>query len=93
MAQGRYDAGLMKRGAEARRLIRHGEDPVRMLLAVVWPDHDWAESAFHTRLSDCPSCSGSAVGCAECGSTGLVTVARRQLLAVEDVASAEYEAA
>jgi hypothetical protein len=93
MAQGRYDAGLMKRGEEARRLIRHGEDPVRMLLAVVWPDHDWAESAFNTQLTDCPRCSGSTVGCEECGSTGLVTVARRKLLAVEDLAAAVYEAA
>jgi hypothetical protein len=92
MAQVRYDAALMERGAEARRLIRHGEDPVRMLLAVVWPDHDWAESAFNTRLAGCPRCSGT-VGCEECGSTGLVTVARRKLLAIEDLAAAVYEAA
>ena len=92
MAQGRYDAGLMKRGEEARRLIRHGEDPVRMLLAVVWPDHDWAEGAFNTRLTDCPRCSGT-VGCEECGSTGLVSVARRKVLAIEDLAAAVYQAA
>ena len=83
----------MKRGEAARRLITHGDDPVRMLLAVVWPDHDWAETALHTRFTSCPDCSSGAGGCAECGSTGLVTVARRQLLAVEDLAAAVYEAA
>jgi hypothetical protein len=82
MAHGGYDAGLMKRGEEARRLVRQGEDPVRMLLAVVWPDEDWAELALDTPLNDCPRCSGGTVACDECGSTGLVTVARRKLLAI-----------
>jgi hypothetical protein len=83
----------MKRGEVARRLIVQGEDPVRMLLAVVWPDHDWAETVLRTRLTHCPRCSISTVGCEECGSTGLVTPARRRLLAIEDLAAAVYEAA
>ena len=41
-----YDKGLMKRGEAARRVIEDGEDPFRMLLQAVWPDHDWAESAM-----------------------------------------------
>jgi hypothetical protein len=90
---GQYDSDMMKRGQAARRLIREGEDPVRMLLAVVWPDHNWAESALHTRLMHCPRCSDCTVGCQECGSTGLVTTARRKLLAIEDLAAAVYEAA
>ena len=83
----------MKRGEAARRLITQGEDPARMLLAVVWPDHDWAEIASRTRLMHCPWCSEGLVGCEECGSTGLVTTARRKLLAIEEVAAAVYEAA
>jgi hypothetical protein len=83
----------MKRGEAARRLITHGEDPARMLLAVVWPDYDWAEIALHTRFISCPVCSSGAGGCTECGSTGLVTGARRNLLAIEDLAAAIHEAA
>jgi hypothetical protein len=89
----RYDRGLMKRGAEARRLIAEGEDPVRMLLAVVWPDHEWAESAVFARLAPCPTCSDDAGGCAECGSTGLVTAERRELLMAEALADYAYNAA
>jgi hypothetical protein len=88
-----YDRTLMKRGEAARRLIVDGEDPFRMLLAVVWPDHDWEESVLLARLTSCPSCSDGIVGCHECGSTGLVTAARRKLLAIEELASAVYEAA
>jgi hypothetical protein len=90
---GAYDKGLMERGVAARRLITEGEDPVRMLLEVVWPGHDWAESAMHTRFASCPECSDGSPGCAECGGTGLVTSARRQLLMIEDLAAAVYEAA
>ena len=57
-----------------------------MLLAVVWPDHDWAELALRTPLTECPRCLGGT--CEECGSTGLVTLARRKLLAIEDLAAA-----
>jgi hypothetical protein len=89
----RYDRSLMKRGAEARRLIAAGEDPFRMLLAVVWPDHDWAESALFTRLASCPTCSGDTGGCAECGSTGLITAERRELLRIEALAEYAYNAA
>jgi hypothetical protein len=92
MPHGSYDRELMKRGEEARRLISHGEDPVRMLLAVVWPGHDWAESAMRTPLTDCP-CSDRTDGCAECGSTGLITVDRRKLLAIEELAATMYAAA
>jgi hypothetical protein len=83
----------MKRGEAARRLITQGEDPVTMLLAAVWPDHDWAEIAARTRFTSCPLCSNGAGGCTECGSTGLVTVARRKLLAIEELDAAAYEAA
>jgi hypothetical protein len=76
-----YDKTLMKRGEAARRLIVDGEDPFRMLLAVVWPGHDWSESVLLARL------------CEECGSTGLVTATRRNLLAIEDLAATMYEAA
>ena len=76
----------MLRGAAARRLIADGEDPIRMLLEVVWPGQDWAASALRTRFSSCPVCADDAVGCVECGGTGLVTVARRKLLAVEALA-------
>ena len=93
MPQRGYDASLMKRGEEARRLIRAGEDPVRMLIAVVWPDENWAELALSTLLTECPRCSGGTVTCEECGSTGLVTAGRRKLLAIEDLAAAMYEAA
>jgi hypothetical protein len=83
----------MKRGEAARRLITHGEDPFRMLLAVVWPGHDWAASALHVRFTSCPRCSAGVSGCAECGSTGLVTTTRRQLLTIEALAAYAYEAA
>jgi len=89
----RYDKGLMKRGEAARRLIAQGEDPYRMLLAAVWPGHDWSESVLLARLTSCPRCSEGTVGCAECGSTGLVTAARRQLLTIEALAADAYEAA
>jgi hypothetical protein len=88
-----YDKTLMKRGEAARRLIVDGEDPFRMLLAVVWPDHDWAESALLARLTSCPSCSDGTVACSECASTGLVTVERRKLLIIEALAAYRYEAA
>lgn len=64
-----------------------------MLLAVVWPDHDWAESALHVRLATCPKCSDNTVGCPECGGTGLVTTTRRKLLAIEALADYVYDAA
>jgi hypothetical protein len=66
-----YDRTLMKRGEAARRVIADGEDPFLMFLQVVWPDHDWAESAMLARLTTCPKCSEAKCGCAECGSTGL----------------------
>ena len=91
---GPYDQTLMKRGEAACRLITQGEDPLRMLLAVVWPGHDWAEIAeMLACLRSCPRCSNGAVACAECGSTGLVTVARHQLLSIEALAASLYEAA
>ena len=39
---GPYDKSLMKRGEVARRLISEGEDPYRMLAAVLWPGRDWS---------------------------------------------------
>ena len=83
----------MKRGQAGRRLIREGEDPIKMLLAVVWPEHDWSESALLARFTSCPRCSDGAVGCTECGSTGLVTAGRRQVLTIEALAADAYEAA
>ena len=83
----------MKRGEAARRVIADGEDPFLMFLQVVWPDHDWAESAMLARLTTCPKCSEAKRGCAECGSTGLVTTERRKLLAIEDLAASVYAAA
>ena len=83
----KYDRGLMKRGAEARRLIADGEDPVRMLLQVVWPDHDWADSALLAKLASCPHCSDGGGHCAECECTGLVTVERRKVLTMEALAA------
>jgi hypothetical protein len=88
-----YDKTLMKRGEAARRLIVDGEEPFRMLLAVVWPDHDWEESVPLARLTSCPRCSDGTVGCVECGSTGLVTSARRELLTIEALATYAYAAA
>jgi hypothetical protein len=82
-----YDRALMKRGAEARRLIADGEDPIRMLLHVVWPDHDWAESALIAKIVACPKCSDSGTECSECGRTGLVTVERRKVLTMEALAA------
>jgi hypothetical protein len=88
-----YDRALMKRGEAARRLIGDGEeDPFRMLLQVVWPEHDWAESAMLARLTACPKCRGSMSGCSACGSTGLVTEERSKLLAIETLAKFAYEA-
>jgi hypothetical protein len=83
----------MKRGAEARRLIVEGEDPFRMLLAVVWPDQDWGEGAMLAELAACPMCSEDAAGCPECGSTGLVTSERREMLRFEALADCAYDAA
>ena len=54
---GTYDRDLMRRGAAARECIIDGEDPYRMLLQVVWPDHDWSESARRAELAACPGCS------------------------------------
>ena len=89
-----YDRALMKRGEAARRLIGDGEeDPFRMLLQVVWPDHDWDESVMLARLTACPKCSGSVPGCAECGSTGLVTEERDKLLSIERLAKLAYDGA
>ncbi len=76
----------MLRGAAARRLIADGEDPVKMLLEVVWPAHDWAESALRARFANCPLCTEDTVGCEECLGTRLVTTARRKLLAIEALA-------
>ena len=83
----------MKRGEAARRLIAQGEDPVQMLLEVVWPGQDWGDSALRSRLTSCPACADGIVGCAECGSTGLVTTTRRQLLAIEALADRVFHAA
>ena len=80
----------MKRGEAARRLVTEGEDPFTMLLAAVWPDHDWSESALYARLTSCPRCGGRDVACSECGNTGIITAARRRLLAIEELASATY---
>jgi hypothetical protein len=82
----------MERGKAARSLIMQGEDPIRMLLAVVWPGRDWSENVPLARLTSCPKCSDGTVGCTECGSTGLVTAARRQLLTIEALAAYAYEA-
>lgn len=84
--QRRLDSELMLRGAAARRLIAEGEDPVRMLLEVVWPGHDWAESILRARFTSCPVCVADTVGCGECGGTGLVTFARHKHLAIEALA-------
>ena len=90
---GAYDRALMKRGEAARRLIAEGEDPFRMLLAVVWPGHDWSESALLATLTSCPMCSDGVIPCRECGSTGLVTATRREVLVGEALATYVYEAA
>ena len=87
----KYDRNLMKRGAAARQVIEDGEDPFRMLLQVVWPDHDWAESAMLARLTGCPKCSDDGSRCDICGNTGLVTEEHRGLLAIEDLAKLAYE--
>jgi hypothetical protein len=86
----KYDRGLMKRGEAARRLIGDGEDPFQMLLAAVWPDYDWSESALYARLTKCPRCGGDDSGCSECGNTGLITAARRKLLAMDGLAAAGF---
>jgi hypothetical protein len=89
---GPYDKTLMKRGEAARRLISEGEDPFRMLLEVVWPEHDWTESAMLARLTSCPQCDGT-LACGVCGNTGLVTTDRRRLLAIESLATYAYDTA
>jgi hypothetical protein len=71
---GPYDTDLMRRGVEARRLICEGEDPHRMLAAVVWPGRDWREEVMYARLTECAWCVG-ATRCDECGSTGLMVAA------------------
>ena len=71
---GPYDSALMRLGAEARRLISDGEDPHRMLAAVVWPGRNWSEEASYARLTECGWCEG-ATRCEECGSTGLMVAA------------------
>jgi hypothetical protein len=86
-----YDRELMQRGEAARRLIGDGEDPFRMLLQAVWPDHDWDESVMLARLMACPTCSGAVPGCAECGSTGLLTEERRKLLTFEALGKLAYD--
>ncbi len=90
---GTYDRDLMRRGAAARECILDGDDPHRMLLQVVWPDHDWSESARRAELTTCPACSGLRRPCQECGGTGLVTMQRWRLLAVEALARYVYDAA
>ena len=90
---GAYDRALMKRGEAARRLIAEGEDPFRMLLAVVWPGHDWSESALLATLTSGPMCSDGVIPCGECGSTGLVTATRREVLVGEALATDVYQAA
>ena len=90
---GAYDRALMKRGEAARRLIAQGEDPFRLLLAVVWPGHDWSESALLATLTSCPMCADGVIPCGECGSTGLVTATRREVLVGEALATHVYEAA
>ena len=87
----KYDKDLMRRGAAARDCIEDGEDPLLMLLQVVWPDHDWADSAMLARLTACPKCRGFTSRCPECGSTGLLTEERSKLLAIETVARVAYE--
>jgi hypothetical protein len=77
----------MKRGEVARRLISEGEDPHRMLAAVVWPGRDWVEDAIRARLVACPTCSDEA-SCDECGGTGLVSLLLQRLLARANVAAA-----
>jgi len=64
----------MERGKAARQLIAEGEDPFRMLAAVVWPGRDWATELLRTRLVACSACSDE-VGSCECGNIGL-SVAR-----------------
>ena len=65
-----YDTSLMKRGEVARRHISGGEDPYRMLAAVVWPGRDWHEEVLQARLVGCPGCLGE-VPCEECGNAGV----------------------
>jgi hypothetical protein len=69
----------MDRGAIARRLISDGEEPYRMLAAVVWPGRDWAEDARNARLEPCTNCAGR-IPCDHCGGTGLVSATRRTSL-------------
>lgn len=88
----KYDKDLMRRGAAARDCIAEGEDPFLMLLQVVWPDHDWADSAMLARLMACPTCRGSKYGCADCGSTGFVTEERSRSLGIEALARLAHEA-
>jgi hypothetical protein len=76
----------MTRGEAARRLIADGEDPWVMLLAAVFPDHDWSECVLHAELATCPQCSDDSGDCPECGNTGFLTAARRKLSVIERVA-------
>jgi len=90
---GDYDKGLMQRGKAARQCIENGDDPYRMLLQVVWPEHDWTELALLTRFTSCPECSPEVDRCDECGGTGIVTEERSRLLAIEALAMYAYDAA
>jgi hypothetical protein len=90
---GWYDKELMRRGKAARQCIEAGEDPYRMLLQVVWPEHDWADLALRTRFTSCPECSADADRCDECGSTGIVSEERSRLLAIEALANYACDAA
>lgn len=86
----KYDRELMKRAKAARQLVADGEDPLEMLVAAVWPDHDWSESALYARLTSCPLCRGADNSCSGCGNTGLVTTARQKLLAIEEFTSGVF---
>ena len=63
----KYDRELMKRGMAARQLIEEGDEPFRMHVQAVWPDHDWEESLMLARLMECPTCLGSALAAKSAG--------------------------
>ena len=72
--QGPLDSALMRRGKAARELIRQGEDPFRMLAAVVWPGRDWRDEALLARLVPCAACVGDVAACLDCGGLGIVSI-------------------